>query len=765
MASNYELIQREMISGETQAYHHRLSRKEKLLIFLCALLSMLILFVDSIIPLGVAFGVSYVVVILLTSWLPGRRSTAFTTIACSLLVVVGLYLSPPSGVWWMVVLNRVLSVMAIWVAAVFVIRLKSHSEKLYSTEKQFRTLFESVAESIIVTNAQGVIQHANSKVFKVFGYTSDELIGQPIELLIPDGKKVKHRAHQELFVRRTTERPREESKCLHAKHKDGSIFPVEISLNQFKIDGELSVLALVADITKRTEYIDALTKEKKTAQMYLDIAGTIFVLIDNNKNVQLINQKGCEILGYPEEEIIGKNWFEHFVPRSKKRLVADIYELLMNGESEEYVYYHNPILTKNGEQKLISWNNTIIRDESGQITGTLSSGEDITKQEEVKNKLVQLNSELEQKVRDRTAELEESQLQYKIIARNFPNGDISVLDRELNYVFVEGTEMYKRGITGDMLVGTSFLDRIDETIQDDIEQKLLPVFEGLNTNFEFKRRSETFMISAVGIATDVGNDINQILMVSQNITSLKRAEEEIQRSLEKERHLNELKSRFVSMASHEFRTPLTAVLNSVSLLSKYIGTTGREEKQKNHINRIKSSVQHLATILNDFLSLDKLEEGKVEIICSELNVPEFSQELVDVMSDMAKRGQQITYQHQGETQVSLDRQMLNIMLTNLLSNAIKYSSEDSVIVFKTEVHNGLFTTSVQDEGIGIPKEEQNHLFERFFRAKNAVNIQGTGLGLNIVKKYAEMAGGKIEFESTHARGTTFIVKLPLNDKK
>ena len=502
----------------------------------------------------------------------------------------------------------------------------------------------------------------------------------------------------------------------------------------------------------------------ETSQMYLNLAGSFFVAFDRKGKILMVNQKVCNILGYKESDLIGRDWFRIALPVSKVKQTKALYNQMFKSSKPSFPSFEYQIQTRKGERLYILWHNTVIADEFGNILGALCSGEDITRQRNTEMKLLKLTSELEQRVKERTHELEDNQLLFRSIARHFPNGVINVLDRNLNYVFVEGMEMFKRGITGDMLIGTSFLQRVDTVIRQELKEKLMMVFKGRNQSTEMQSEGKTYMVNAVGLR---GSDkkVNRVLLVTQNITNLKKAEENIQRSLENEKQLNELKSRFVSMASHEFRTPLTSVLNSVSLLFKCIGLPDQAEKQIKHIERIRSSVHHLTSILNDFLSLDKLEEGKIELLYTEFDLDEFIQEIVKDIQEIAKNGQTITYRHSGKSGMFLDKQMLKIIFNNLLSNAIKYSPENSTVKFETTIENGRLSAQVQDEGIGIPEEEHPHVFGRFFRAKNATNIQGTGLGLNIVKKYVEMAGGDISFKSKLNKGTTFRISLPEGEIK
>ncbi|GAA4436748.1 hypothetical protein GCM10023188_30170 [Pontibacter saemangeumensis] len=242
--------------------------------------------------------------------------------------------------------------------------------------------------------------------------------------------------------------------------------------------------------------------------------------------------------------------------------------------------------------------------------------------------------------------------------------------------------------------------------------------------------------------------------------SLYKAQQEIHKALQKEKELHELKSRFVTIASHEFRTPLSTVLSSASLISKYKGLEDDDKRQK-HVDRIKSAVSNLTTILNDFLSISRIEEGKIYNLPTTFNLKAFAQEVVEEMQGFLKEGQHIDYQHLSDVEtISIDKQLLKNILFNLLTNGSKYSGEGKTIRMTTAITNNSVTITVQDYGIGIPKADQAHLFTPFFRAQNVTNIQGTGLGLNIVKRYVEIMDGTLEYESELNQGSTFTICLP-----
>jgi PAS domain S-box-containing protein len=251
-----------------------------------------------------------------------------------------------------------------------------------------------------------------------------------------------------------------------------------------------------------------------------------------------------------------------------------------------------------------------------------------------------------------------------------------------------------------------------------------------------------------------------IQKLEQEILERKKAEDEVRKSLERERELSELKTKFVSIASHEFRTPLSTILSSVSLIHQY-KERGEADKQDKHVARIKSSVNHLTGILNDFLSLGKLEEGKIDVVLEEVDLTLFLQEVAEEIRHTLKHAQHLEIAEPGATRVRIDCRMMRNILFNLLSNASKYSEEGKTIWLTCTLANQHMRMVIRDEGMGIPDVDKRHLLERFFRASNVTNIQGTGLGLHIVKRYLDLLNGSMTFTSQEGIGSTFIIELPV----
>ncbi len=240
-------------------------------------------------------------------------------------------------------------------------------------------------------------------------------------------------------------------------------------------------------------------------------------------------------------------------------------------------------------------------------------------------------------------------------------------------------------------------------------------------------------------------------------SALRQNEIQLTKMLDREKELNELKSRFLSMASHEFKTPLSTILSSASLIRKYAQDEQIHKREK-HLDRIKSSVDHLDAILNDFLSLSKLEEKKVLINKENYLVSEIFEEIIEEFGAQIRPGQKIIYTcTPSDLSINTDKRILKNIFFNLISNASKYSKEGQEIKCEVVWEKDQIKISIIDQGMGIPLTEQKHLFTRFFRASNALNIKGTGLGLHIVQEYLNLIDGSISFTSTPGKGSEFII--------
>lgn len=348
------------------------------------------------------------------------------------------------------------------------------------------------------------------------------------------------------------------------------------------------------------------------------------------------------------------------------------------------------------------------------------------------------------------------------LSKYMKTGDRAIIGigREVEAVRKDGSRIPVRLAVSEVLVGNS---RYFTGVLHDLtsikarEQEILALTRELE--IKVQERTDELQIAInrlLQINNKLEHEISERRFAEQ---ALHRSQQDLREALEKEKELGELKSRFVSTASHEFRTPLSTIQSSAALIGRYPQSEQQEQREK-HISRIKSSVNILNTILNDFLSLSKLEQGEVILKREQIEIFDFLNETCQEMEGLLKDRQNIVPFVDGQDfVVTTDKGVLKNILFNLLSNAIKYSGAGE-IECKAFRDGDRISISVTDHGMGIPASEQKHLFQRFFRAYNATNIQGTGLGLYIVSQYAQLLKGEITFHSEEGAGSVFTFTLP-----
>jgi len=603
---------------------------------------------DIVLPERFHFEFIYALVILLSIWLPGNRSTFDAGIVMTVLIIIGYYLNKGSENG-----NEVASIVipaaCVWSFTYVIILFKREQENSLKSNEYLNAMFANATEGIIISNLKGEIVMVNPHSEMMFGYQPGELLGSKIETLVPRRFAQKHVSHRNTYYGEMKTRPMGSGMNLNGLCKDGTELPVEISLSNFRIKDETFIISFIIDITERRKHEALVAKTNEELEQRVE---------------------------------------------TRTRELAEANRSLV-GEMEE-------------------------------------------------------RSRMEEALRD-------SERLYSTIAHNFPKGWIIVLDQQYRWVFIDGKEMQELGLKREQFLGKTLAEKELLLLNAGILENLKKVFEWQSVNFDATYGDRIYEVNAVPLP-DVKGIIKEILLVVQNVTEIREAEKDIRAALEKEKQLNELKSKFVSIASHEFRTPLSTILTSVSLSEKY-ADLGDQEKRTKHVDRIRSSVKNLTEILNDFLSLEKLEAGKIEFRPSTFDLVLFAEEMAEEMQTLARPGQQIQYRHEGvKRDVFLDKQLLRNICINLINNAIKYSQDDKTIEFITSV-NSQVTIAVKDYGLGIPKEDQQHLAERFFRAQNVTAIQGTGLGLNIVNRYVKLMNGELNFTSEENVGSEFVVRF------
>lgn len=546
---------------------------------------------------------------------------------------------------------------------------------------EFESLFDYATIGMLITDSNGLITNFNRHAEYLFGYKRDEVIGKPVELLIPIEKRTAHKDHLRNFSKHPANRMMGASSNLFAKRKDDSVFPVEISLSHFNNNSQLFVIAFIIDITVRKQNEDLLKEQKNQVLQFAE----------QTKRLNAELEKKIE---------------------DRTKMLKETLEALENTQQET--------------TKALNFQKAILNHAGACIIATDVHG------------VVQL---------------------FNSTAEEYLGYSKSEVIDQINVVqFHLASEIQSKA--------AAFSRELGKIVTPDFNVLSAKSMDDLPNEHEWtyvRKDGTTFTVSLnVTTLRDAQNTISGFLGVAVDISEIKNYQNSLQVALEKEKQLGDLKSRFVTMASHEFRTPLSTILSSVSLIDKYTSVEDLEKREK-HVKRIKSAVGNMKDILEDFLSLGKMEEGKIQLNPELLTPAELRDELEAVIQEMqrlTKPSQQITHTFTVTEDCNVDRKMLRHIMTNLISNAIKFSPEGSSVDVSCENKKNELAFTIQDTGIGISEADQKHLFERFFRAENASNIQGTGLGLHIISRYLDLVNGHIELASKLNKGSTFIVHIP-----
>lgn len=386
-------------------------------------------------------------------------------------------------------------------------------------------------------------------------------------------------------------------------------------------------------------------------------------------------------------------------------------------------------------------------------------------------KLLAANEDLQNEIAERQlleAALAKSEAKFRTLVQN-SSDVIRVLEADGTVAYASPSSKNVLGFSPEDLEGKNAFDFVHD---DDFPTAFAPFKASLDnpgetqiSEYRFRHKDGSWRyLESKSKFSSTEPSLNGIVVNSRDITERKQAEEDILNALQKERELNELKSRFVSMVSHEIRNPLNGILSAAQILERY-GEQWPKEKKQEFFQRIKTSVKQLTELLDDVLTIGRSEAKKLDFKPALINLEKFTRDLLEEIKLSTGSQHAIVFVPQGKcTSTYLDEKLLRHILINLLSNAIKYSPQGSTVNFDLVCQDGEVIFQIQDEGIGIPPEDQERLFESFHRAANVKSIPGTGLGLAIVKRCVDIQGGAIAVASEVGVGTTFTVTLPVVSK-
>lgn len=618
----------------------------------------------------------------------------------------------------------------------------------------FNILSEAIPQGIIVVNVAQEIVLVNEFTNTMFGYKPGELVGKPLDILIPVTYREMHQTYVSEYLKSSERRRMAEGRKLFGRRKDQTQFPVEIGLNPFQVDGKTYVLALIIDITERQKSEES--QKVKTAALEAAFNGILITDAQRKDNpVIYCNPTFEKITGYSCDEVMGQNpRFLHNRGEDQQEVEKMKHAIRTGGKCRVVVRNYK----KDGT---LFWNEvsiTPIKNAAGEITHWVGIQNDITER--------------------KTAEQEIEHL-----AKIFDDSlnEIYVFDaHSLKFLEANPGAVGKTGYSIEELKDLTPVDLKPEFSESSFREMIQPIVRDKSKKLEFetthsRKDGTTYPVevhlqsSSIGekdvcaaIILDISDRKNYTHKLEQTVA---KRTEELKDALEKEKELNELKSKFLSMVSHEFKTPLSGILSSAMLVGKYTKEQQQEKREK-HLKTITKGVHHLTNILNDFLSLDRLEKGKEVYRLTEFSVSKLLNEVVYNANMMLKTGQKINYpQNVDDMEIVQDEKILALALSNLLYNSIKYSPENTTIDIEVELIDEKIKFRIKDQGVGIPKKDQKHIFQRYFRAENVVLTQGTGIGLNIIKAHLENLGGAIYFESRENKGSTFTIELPVSGSK
>ncbi|MBT8293530.1 MAG: PAS domain S-box protein [Eudoraea sp.] len=612
-------------------------------------------------------------------------------------------------------------------------------------------LSEAVSEGIIVVNKDQLIVSINKKAAHLFEYTHKELLGKPLTELIPDKYKKAHKEHVKKYYRDVKKENMAGGRCVHGQRKSGEEFPLNVRFNPFSIYGNTYVLVLVNDLSERVQIeknLDIKSEALEAAQNGIIISDAL----EEDHPIIYANRAFKKLTGYSESEVLNRNCRFLQKDDNDQRGIKIMDNAIKAGKKCQ-VRVRN--YKKDGT---LFWNEVSINpilNQEGKITHFIGIQHDITKRVKAEEEI-----------------------------RHF----LKIFDDSLNEIYVFDAETLRFShVNYGAQKNTGYSSRefrkitIKDLITGISEDRLREILDPLNLNnhkkvtFEtlFKRKDGTTYPVEVHLQSSTLEDKVLTVVIALDISERKnytqklektvaRRTQELNEALLKEKELSDLKTKFLSMVSHEFKTPLSTILTSATLVGKYTAADQQELRTK-HLNSIASGVHHLTGILNDFLSIERLEQGKEIYRLTDFSLSKVINQVIYNANMLLKTGQKINYPMNIEDVIiHQDEKIVSLVLTNLLHNAIKYSPEETEIDLQINLDENTIYFHIIDRGIGIPKKDQKHIFERYFRADNVLLTQGTGIGLNIVKSHVENLGGDISFKSVENKGSTFTVALPFN---
>jgi PAS domain S-box-containing protein len=636
---------------------------------------------------------------------------------------------------------------------------KRAEKQLRDSEEKFSKAFQANPIGIAITDyATGRYIEVNESFCRVMGHSSQGLIGRTsLEVGVWDGDDNRRRIFQQLLATGDGVRNFE----LQTRTRDGETKTTLINAEQIELNGQRCIVSLIEDITDRKRTEVALRASEERYRLIADNTSDLIWLYDRvAERFTYASPSALPLLGYRPEEFVGRKLLDFVTPASKEEARRALERAMgSTGATRTSVHLAVELEQQRKDGSLVPTEVvvSVLLAASGQITHLLGVTRDITERKKARETLEKFNDELEQQVETRTAELASRNREIEALVKSIP--DTVLLCDERGELITSHFAQNRASSFPFANVGGGDGLSAQHPVLLELARELHAVAWASQQAImlEFDRTINGMDYSIEARATPAGE--HRLLILLRDISARKRSERVAQANLERERQLSEMKSQFISVASHEFRTPLAAAVGSLELLERHAARL-TDAKRSELLVRSQRSLGRLTEIMNDVLQVSRADSGRVKVKLMNVDLGRFVQDVVNEVAEGDRHAHTFSFQQSGgPATVPADTSLLNHVVSNLIGNAARYSPAGTKVSVTLALDAEAFTVTVADEGIGIPAAERERIFEPFVRGSNVGPIGGTGLGLNIVKRYTELMGGRIEVLPTD-RGATFRIRVP-----
>ena len=630
-----------------------------------------------------------------------------------------------------------------------------------AAEENLRKLSRTIEQaplSVAITDLNGNLEYVNPYFCSLTGYTAAEVLGQNPRILKSGGTAAE--VYADMWTTLSTGRVWRGE--LHNRKKNGEIY-IEAAVIA-PVVGESGrvthYVALKEDITDRQRTAAALQEAQKNYRLIADHTHDVIWLYDlAQERFSYISPSVQKLRGYLPEEILGQKISQVVTPASMaqiaKLLPGQFQALASGNDAACTVIAEIDQYRKDGSIVPTEIVSTLLPDAAGRPGQLLGISRDITERRRARAALEQFNAELENKVAARTLDLANRNREIQALLHAIP--DLVMRLRHDGTVLNYQPSRDSSPLAGS-LVGSSAHDPAPALTTAALEVGRQALAANTSIAQETLLPSPAGNLTVEVRAAPVGPD--EFVAFVRDITIRKNLEAEIAAMLERERQVSEMKTRFISVTSHEFRTPMAAAMGSIELLHNHFDRL-TPEKREELFGRVDTAMHRLTEMLDDVLTLSRIDAGRVKLELASLDLARFIPGVIDEVRLGDRDNHRYEFKIEGTgTVFPSDSHLLHHIVSNLLSNGARYSPAGTLITTTLQCTAETARITVVDEGIGIPTEDQVRLFAPFERGSNVGNIKGTGLGLSIVKRKTELLGGTVSLESSVNRGSRFTVEFP-----